>query len=270
MAVQIFTAKHENFRYNNNSGMNARIIVNNCWANSSGMHGGGPVDALIQWGVKLDSDETGFSQYSTTGPKTGVSSHDNWGRNTSDSDLTRYLENPDTHAHRYSGVPCEYYIADGEQFSIAHQNTGADNSNHYGMKQYNVMVITDSAGTVYNGTGEFNYTNNTGENVRLIMGFLKLSGSTLQHSNLLIYWGPSTAEQNSASSQEQRGIGKWCMVNNPLNNGGFATGNPERYYGPNEFWLAPGDFFSVSVRNSSQGQGTVGGYSFIVMPESGT
>jgi len=102
------------------------------------------------------------------------------------------------------------------------------------------------------------------------MGFLNLSGSNLQHSRVNIYWGPSTAEQNSTSSQEQRGIGKWCMVNNPLNNGGFATGNPQKYLGPNEFWLAPGDFFSASVQNFHQAQGTVGGYSFIAMPESGT
>ena len=270
MAVQIFTAKNENFRYTNNSGMNARIIVNSVRLNSSGMHGGGYKQALVAWGVKLDQDETGFSQYYTTGPSVYISPNETWGRNTPHSDLTRFVTDPDNYAHKYSGVPCEYYIADGEQFSIAHENTGVQGSD-YGMQQYNVMVITDSAGTVYNGQGDFNYTNNTGENVRLIMGHIAQEGSGY-HSYMNLYWGPSTAEQNSAGYSGQRGTGKWSMVNNPLNNGGFSTGNPGKYHGPNEFWLAPGDFFSTSIYNPHPSQATaaVGGYSFIAMPESGT
>ena len=139
------------------------------------------------------------------------------------------------------------------------------------------MVIPDSAGTVYNGQGEFNYTNNTGENVRLIMGYLaQYRSGQYSHAYMNIYWGATTATQARSTTSDQHGIGKWCMVNNPLNNGGFATGNPEKYQGPNEFWLAPGDFFSVSIYDpQSSGPNThlnaeVGPYSFLVMPESGT
>ena len=233
MAAQIFTAKGENFEYTNNTGGNARIIVNSVSVNSSGQSGQGPsVPIKVQWGTYTTKGTRG-----TTEAYAEITPNDWFGRTTKCSDKTRFLESPDNYMYTLAGGPCEYYIADGEKFSLWQQNTKElTGSDHYGIRSYNIMVIPDSAGTVYNGQGEFNYTNNTGENVRLIMGYLaQYRSGQYSHAYMNIYWGATTATQARSTTSDQNGIGKWCMVNNPLNNGGFATGNPEKYQGPNVF-----------------------------------
>ena len=268
MAAQIFTAKGENFEYTNNTGGNARIIINSVEVNSSGHSGqGNSVPIKVQWGTYTTKGTKG-----TTEAYAEITPNEWFGRNTKCSDKTCFRENPDNYMYTLAGGPCEYYIADGERFSLWQQNTQELTGEYYwGIRSYNIMVIPDSAGTVYNGQGEFNYTNNTEENVRLIMGYLAQDGGG-NNSYVRIYWGATTATQSSSTTGDQNGVGKWCMVNNPLNNGGFSSGIMENYKGPNEFWLAPGDFFSVSIYNafSSGPQATVGPYSFLVMPESGT
>ena len=293
MAATVYTGKNENFLYTNNSGGNARIIINGCYIAKDNTFGGNP--GVIQWGDFLDSNR-GTSGL-TANPNNPFKSFDFlsdglWGRNTRISDLT-YLytvgggpDNTSSIPSTAFGVPCEYYIADGERFSLYHKDTDRPEDGSYGSNTgvlwYNIVVITDTAGTVENGQGDFNYTNNTGEAVRVIMAFLNhdtgkgVTKAPTHQMRAQIYWGSSTDTQagSNVSTRTQTGMGKWCIYNNTLNSmGEYITGDG-RFNGPNEFWLAPGDYLSVTTQgyghNSGYDDSYIGSYSYLILPSSGS
>jgi len=287
MAATVYTGKNENFLYTNNSGGNARIIINAVFMATSSHWAGNP--GVIQWGNFLDvnrgtaglsaNPNNPFKEYDFT-------SHNIWGRNTRLSDLTVIDANNIPAAAM--GVPCEYYIADGERFSLYHKDTDRPEDGSYGSNTgvlwYNILVITDTAGTVENGQGDFNYTNNTGEAVRVIMAFLNhdtgkgiVKGGRNNHQmRAEILWGSSTDSQAgyAVSLRTQTGMGKWCIYNNTLNNmGEYITGDG-RFTGPNEYWLAPGDYLTISTQgyghSGNYDESYIGSRSYLILPSSGS
>ena len=127
MAATVYTGKNENFLYTNNSGGNARIIINGCFIAGHNVFGGNP--GVIQWGDFSDANR-GTSGL-TANPNNPFKSFDFlsqglWGRNTGISDLTYLYTGGDSGdttriPSTAFGVPCEYYIADGERFSLYHK-----------------------------------------------------------------------------------------------------------------------------------------------------
>tara|TARA_R100001594_G_scaffold4931_3_gene16201 strand:- start:5943 stop:6821 length:879 start_codon:yes stop_codon:yes gene_type:complete len=292
MAATVYTAKHENFLYTNNSGGNARIIINGCYIRKKGGYGASS-RGVIQWGDFLDVNRGTSSE--AANPNNPYKSFDfldrgPWGRNTNKSDLTYFYHDQGSASSTTSipgtayGVPCEYYIADGERFSLYHPDTDTPDHDRGGIQWYNIVVITDTAGIVKNGQGDFNYTNNTGETVRVIMAFLNhdtprgirqaVSGG-YRGRRADILWGSSTDTQAgwTVSLMTQTGMGKWCLYNNVLNGMGEYITGTGRFSGPIEYWLSPGDYLTIATQgtgHNSSMDSYIGSYSYLILPSSGS
>ena len=117
------------------------------------------------------------------------------------------------------------------------------------------------AAQVLAGTGALTYTNNTGENVRIVINYLEVQGS-YPHGGGSMTWGGGasvalpqlvTFGKNLAATREDgQNVGR-------VSSGGFDGA-------PTELALANGDTFSFSAPSYNNASYT---YNILVIPESG-
>ena len=117
------------------------------------------------------------------------------------------------------------------------------------------------AAQVLSGTGALTYTNNTGENVRIVINYLQVEGSH-PHGGGSMSWGGGasvsfptqvTFGRNLAATREHgQNVGR---VSNSVFDGA-----------PTEIALANGDTFSFSAQSYNNANYT---YNILVIPESG-
>lgn len=111
---------------------------------------------------------------------------------------------------------------------------------------------------VLSGSSNVSYTNNTGQNVRIVINYMEGVGSTIS-----INWAGVSVSSNLSA------IGRNLAFAGPsgtysINNGNNALGTPGQPNGtfgalPTEVMLAPGESFSA----------TCGAYNIVVISENG-
>ena len=143
------------------------------------------------------------------------------------------------------------------------------------------------ASIVLSGFGPVTYTNNTGENVRVVINYLSSTfsfsgtsnpGYTMSWAGVNIIVGMVAIGRNLAAgylsfsgASSQSAFGQ-----NALPTQAFQFGIPTQSSAPTEIMLAQGQTFSTS-NNSSVGQqfpfttntSTLGAYNIVVIPEAG-
>ena len=118
------------------------------------------------------------------------------------------------------------------------------------------------AAQVLSGTGNVSYTNSTGQNVRLVINYLRIGnkggdmtvsfpGNSITLAANMVY-GKTLAYRNQ--SGEANALGEMAA--------GTTTINPL----PLEIALANGDTFSATGNSNNQG---IDGYNIIIIPEAG-
>jgi hypothetical protein len=113
------------------------------------------------------------------------------------------------------------------------------------------------ASQVLSGSGSVSYTNNTGQNVRIVINFMSSSSST---PGIIITWGAASSPLRvQLVGTSVSAIGRNLAFNTGTtgagNNGLLSSGNAL----PTELMLAPGQVFNASC----------GLYNIIVIPEAG-
>ena len=265
MAAKIYSGSG-NFTYTNDTGNNVRLIVNQCYSQTTTNTLG-----WVEWGSytnaasSLELRETQNTNSCFTQFK--VPDHQ-WGRNSPKyTDLHSYdidgggvANGPENATTQISGVPCEYFLANGHKFTLQAFNEDSANK----IKSYNIMVIPGSAGQIFNGRGNFSYTNSTGGNVRVSLCYIHGYDASTPASNIAFSWGSSADPANGTLTQDtsDNGYGKYSINRNAYSCTPMNTLDEV----PVEFWLSSGEFFSCQPESSAT---TIDGYSFLVMPEAG-
>jgi len=127
------------------------------------------------------------------------------------------------------------------------------------------------AATVLSGTGDVTYTNNTGQNVRVIINFYKCNGTTASATVTINWAGYSITEDGVSSFGRNLAFysltaGAYPLAANNMlgvvstNLGYIASGLPT------EIMLAAGQTFSVKTNSSNY---PLGAYNIVVIPEAG-
>lgn len=121
------------------------------------------------------------------------------------------------------------------------------------------------ASQVFSGTGNFSYTNNTGQNVRVIINYLAFDSNSTYPSTMS--WAGNTINlpggvdgvigRNLAFSSGASSANNFYFVS-----GGVAAGAL-----PTEIMLSNGQNFSVTANSITPG--AVKQYNIIVIPEAG-
>jgi hypothetical protein len=130
------------------------------------------------------------------------------------------------------------------------------------------------ASQVLSGSGEVTYTNNTGQNVRIVINYLRINNRTSQQGAFSVSWGGggSAAVSCNGSGSVGRGIGGSVITatgnNQSVSSQNFAsTGAQSLMDGcPLELVIEPTATFSIE---SGSGFISIGGYNIVVIPEAG-
>ena len=127
------------------------------------------------------------------------------------------------------------------------------------------------AATVLNGEGSVSYTNNTGQNVRIVINYLSNYGNaigTITISNAngsgfdLNLKKDSVIGRNLAFTQYSTSPSSLMGSNATSNDGAF--GNADSINGlPTEIAIEPGGTFSITLSNNAMN------YNMLVIPEAG-
>ena len=131
--------------------------------------------------------------------------------------------------------------------------------------------------TVHTGTGNFNYTNNTGGNVRFIIGVVMNSttsgASQNNEAGVSMRFGPpgtpSCFSSQNGTNQTFRGFGKHILYGStgPTNQG-LQIKNISAYQSwgtwVDEGWLAPNETLDINAKNASY---PIDFYNVVTLPE---
>lgn len=122
------------------------------------------------------------------------------------------------------------------------------------------------ASQVYSGTSNFSYTNNTGQNVRIIINYMQSSVDGTGRQTLSMSWsgGPSITNSYIASGNPITIGRNLAFINNSPSQYGSNANNAASIYAltngyPTELMLASGQSFSATCSN----------YNIVVIPEAG-
>lgn len=120
------------------------------------------------------------------------------------------------------------------------------------------------ASQVLSGTGNVSYTNNTGQNVRIVINYMESKTNTLpggsQTNEMTISWSGASVSQFIGTGGSLFALGRNLAFSNPNYNTANNYFGTSGYTGfPTELMLAPGQTFSA----------TCGGYNIVVIPEAG-
>ena len=141
------------------------------------------------------------------------------------------------------------------------------------------------ASQVLSGTGPVSYTNNTGENVRVVINFLEWGASSGVNDNIVLSWGAGSV---NIACRNRGAIGRNLafniqrvekLTNSSTINYGVANNGVSiiddfditpsiNLTSPTEVMLAPGGTFSTSVTGTAA-DSTIKGYNIVVIPEGG-
>jgi hypothetical protein len=108
------------------------------------------------------------------------------------------------------------------------------------------------ASQVLSGTGNVSYTNNTGQNVRIVINFMRSSAPG--SATLGLSWAGVSVTDQSGVSAIGRNLG--TIQSSGTSNNAFGTSGAL----PTEIMIAPGQVFSTS---------NTGAYNIVVIPEAG-
>ena len=143
------------------------------------------------------------------------------------------------------------------------------------------------ASQVLSGTGDVTYTNNTGQNVRIVINYMKtrlVSTTGLQPSFYTMSWASGVSLRvDSIGGSIGRNISFFNVAGSSRSSGTGVSGNN---YGANmdtggtsealaaegapvELIIAPGDTFSVVGGTESSRTIEIGPYNIVVIPEAG-
>ena len=121
------------------------------------------------------------------------------------------------------------------------------------------------ASQVFSGSGNFSYTNNTGQNVRIIINYCRFTSSATYQSTM--GWAGNTIDlpvgsnitfgRNLAFSFQDSGVGRFNSNNMFGANGSLPT----------EIMIAPGQTFSITANTVTPSAIDV--YNIVVIPEAG-
>ncbi len=120
------------------------------------------------------------------------------------------------------------------------------------------------ASQVLSGSGSVSYTNNTGQNVRIVINYMSGNSTagpgTITNPGIIINWGsPTSPLRVQLAGIGFAAIGRNLAFNTNVtglgNNGLLQPGNAL----PTELMLAPGQIFNA----------TCGVYNIVVIPEAG-
>ena len=139
------------------------------------------------------------------------------------------------------------------------------------------------ASQVLSGNGPMSYTNNTGENVRVVINYLGWTEGSGFTNNVVISWGQGFARTTFVSGGIPEGaIGRnlgfissqstGSGTINTIGNNAYSTGSNvgDSFALPTEVMLASGSTFSTSMQFSGAGYPqTLAGYNIVVIPEGG-
>ena len=124
------------------------------------------------------------------------------------------------------------------------------------------------ASQVLSGTGNVSYTNNTGQNVRIVINFMQATtgpGFQIQVQRINLSWG-NNASASAVVSSIGRNLayttGSGVIANNASYSGTIVDNSVSGITNtglPTELMLAPGQTFSASC----------GAYNIVVIPEAG-
>jgi hypothetical protein len=130
------------------------------------------------------------------------------------------------------------------------------------------------AATVLSGTGNVTYTNNTGQNVRVVINYCSaaLLGST-GSDTIVMSWGDGTST-SPINASVPIAIGKNLAYTNTIYSGSgqnmLDPTTQQRPALPTEIMLAPGKTFSINGYLSKPAQlGNLGSYNIVIIPEAG-
>lgn len=137
------------------------------------------------------------------------------------------------------------------------------------------------ASQVYSGSGNFTYTNNTGQNVRVIINFVRSLNPSpsvaYPYSPVTISWAGVTI--SSYSGEGTQNIGRNLAVFNIFGTGGsaqvsnaasnvYGAGDESIVSAPTEIMLAPTQTFSITAPILPIGS-IITAYNIVVIPEAG-
>lgn len=126
------------------------------------------------------------------------------------------------------------------------------------------------AAQVYSGTGNFSYTNNTGQNVRIIINFCRATGT----GNITMSWASGVSLSISAGGSNMAFGRNLAFYGGFAGTGGALIGNnmtaenfnsSEGFGAPTEIMLSNLQTFSIT----SGFNGVVDVYNIVVIPEGG-
>ena len=137
------------------------------------------------------------------------------------------------------------------------------------------------ASQVLSGNGPMSYTNNTGENVRVIINYYQwneATGPTGTTNGIIISWGQGSALFQGSQTIHRGAIGRNLASQSHYYSATTSTfaattqnAYSEKFYDsfglPTEVMLAPGSTFSVSMQNTTTQ--VLAGYNIVVIPEGG-
>ena len=113
------------------------------------------------------------------------------------------------------------------------------------------------ASQVLSGTGNVSYTNNTGQNVRVIINYC--SNTFTSGGEIVISWAGVSLTVIAYA------LGRNLAYVGAQNNHDMVSGN-SGYNAPTELMLAPGQTFSLSAGRVDRPNGP---YNIVVIPEAG-
>ena len=118
------------------------------------------------------------------------------------------------------------------------------------------------AAQVLSGSGNVSYTNSTGQNVRLVINYLKLGGNsgsviTVSFAGVSLELNGQTAIGKNMGYKTSEVAGVNFNSDKMLASGAFSC--------PTEVALANGDTFSINAATSTH----IAGYNIIIIPEAG-
>ena len=138
------------------------------------------------------------------------------------------------------------------------------------------------ASQVLSGSGSLSYTNNTGENVRVIINYLGWNQVSGFANAIVMAWGAGSASIPYSSTLPRGAIGRnlaYARSSSNAYSGQNLDGNnafietnltPINFTLPTEVMLAPNATFSVSPQTTGTAYpNPLAGYNLVVIPEGG-
>ena len=118
------------------------------------------------------------------------------------------------------------------------------------------------ASQVFSGSGNFSYTNNTGQNVRIIINYFE--GNTFSYI-VNVSWAGVTTRIPPQGTDSLK-FGRNIAFNSTTNSGNNLVGGVGG--APTEIMIAPGQNFAITA-NTSQSTSAITAYNIVVIPEAG-